>query len=113
MGFPLFGSFICVPIGTKQELKLLFILQLWYPLAHFEKGFQMNGSFVLKTPAFFAKQGMKTFLYSLFFVGISFFSGDILADDFTDGVQSYKNGQYQQALSSFEQGASRQDPRSE
>ncbi len=51
-----------------------------------------------------------SFLRTMLFVGMALFSGMTLADDFTDAVRSFKNRQYQQALSLFEQGAKKEDP---
>ena len=54
-----------------------------------------------------------SFLRTMLFVGMALLSGMTLADDFTDAVRSFKNRQYQQALSLFEQGAKKEDPRAE
>lgn len=45
-------------------------------------------------------------------VALSCLAGVAFADDFDDGVSAYKSGHYQQALSLFESGAKKDDPKS-
>lgn len=73
----------------------------------------MNIPIVIKDPDIPLHSITRAFISIIFSFAIACFAGDSFADDFTDAVRSFKNQQYRQALSLFEEGASKQDPRSE
>ena len=73
----------------------------------------MNIPTVIKDPDIPLHSITRAFVSIVFSFAIACFAGDSFADDFTDAVRSFKNQQYRQALSLFEEGASKQDPRSE
>ena len=52
------------------------------------------------------------FFRAFLLVALSCLAGVAFADDFDDGVSAYKSGHYQQALSLFESGAKKDDPKS-
>ena len=52
------------------------------------------------------------FFRAFLLLAMSLLAGVAFADDFNDGVSAYKSGNYQQALSLFEAGAKKDDPKS-